>query len=350
MENHFRIKKVVLALILRVAKALGLFVLARELTKGDLRILCYHGAALHDEDRFSPGLFIKRSTFASRMQHLADRGYPVISLDDALDRLKRKALPRCATVVTIDDGWYSTYRIIAPILQHHGFPATLYVASYYLEKQTQVFNVVIAYVLWKAAGRVLDLSKVANDLDGIYDLQSPEQREKAHHALNAFGESVDGADERQSLFRKLCETLDVDWHRIEDERLISFLNEEEARELGKLQIDIQLHTHRHHHFSAASFDEIKPEIDDNRAVLARVATRPLNHLCYPDGQYNIATLPWLEHLCIVSAVTTKPGFNRGHANFYLLRRFLDSEHNSQLEFEAEMSGFFELIRRCGYSI
>jgi peptidoglycan/xylan/chitin deacetylase (PgdA/CDA1 family) len=43
-------------------------------------------------------------------------------------------LPGCATVVTIDDGWYGTYKFMGPILKEHGFQATLYIASYYLNR------------------------------------------------------------------------------------------------------------------------------------------------------------------------------------------------------------------------
>src|SRR3546814_18666388 len=80
-------KRTVLLVILRVAKLTGLFALARLLTAGDLRILCYHGAALRDEHHFRPGLFMGKETFAARMALLARQGYPVIALDIAVASL-----------------------------------------------------------------------------------------------------------------------------------------------------------------------------------------------------------------------------------------------------------------------
>jgi hypothetical protein len=44
------------------------------------------------------------------------------------------------------------------------------------------------------------------------------------------------------------------------------------------------------------------------------------------------------------------GFNRSTTPKLELRRFLDSEAISFLEFEAEMCGFFELIRKTGFTI
>src|SRR3546814_9101450 len=94
-------KRAALLVILRLAKLSGLFALARRLTAGDLRILCYHGAALRDEHHFRPGLFMSKEPFAARMDFLARRGYPVVALDAAVAALPRGDWPRRATVVKI---------------------------------------------------------------------------------------------------------------------------------------------------------------------------------------------------------------------------------------------------------
>src|SRR5690349_9231182 len=186
-------RQVLVFVVLRTAKILGLFRLARRLTARDLRILCYHGAALDDEHRFRPGLFMTGATFANRMQFLADQHYPVIGLDEALEHLRDGTLPRCAIVITIDDGWYGTYRHMAPVLSRHRFPATLYIASYYLQKQTQVFNVAADFVLWRAGDRRLDLAKISERLHGSYDLADERERDEAARKLNGLAAALDGA-------------------------------------------------------------------------------------------------------------------------------------------------------------
>ena len=342
-------KKTLLKSLLIVARALGLFALARRLTARDLRILCYHGAALDDESRFRPGLFMTADTFAARMRFLADRDYPVMPLADALQGLRDRDLPPGATVITIDDGWYGTYRVMVPVLREHGFAATLYVASYYLVKQTQVLNVAADYVLWRAGQRELDLARVADGLTGAFDLGSVAARAAALRAVLDYATTLGDAGARQDLFRSLCRALDVDWAAIENDRLISFMTADEARAALADGIDLQLHTHRHR-FPASRIEDARAEIDDNRAVLRELTDRELCHFCYPSGEYTADQLPWLERLGIRSATTTRAGFNRPGASAVELTRFLDSEHVSPLEFEAEMSGFFELIRRCGYAI
>jgi peptidoglycan/xylan/chitin deacetylase (PgdA/CDA1 family) len=334
---------------LRIAKSIGLFALARWLTAKDLRILCYHGAALRDEHHFSPGLFVSKETFAARMNFLACHGYPVLSLDEAVRRVHPGDWPSAATVITIDDGWFGTYKVMAPILQKHGFPATLYIASYYLEKQTQVFNVAANYALWRARGRTLELFQVSEALVGSHDLADAGGRTNALDALVGLADSLNGAEERQNLFRKLCVVLGLDPAEIEGERICAFMRIDEARDLQGRGIDIQLHTHRHR-FPSHDIELARAEIEENRRALAPLGDVPRRHFCYPSGNYEKRQLAWLKPLGIVSATTIKPGFTRLGSSPYELGRFLDSERVSPLEFEAEMCGFFELIRRCGYPI
>jgi len=50
-------------------------------------------------------------------------------------------------------------------------------------------------------------------------------------------------------------------------------------------------------------------------------------------------------LGIKSAVTCTSGVNDENTHPYKLKRFLDGENISQIEFEAEMCGFLEICRR-----
>src|SRR3546814_17780545 len=118
-----------------------------------------HGAALRDEHHFRPGLFMGKETFAARMALLARQGYPVIALDIAVAALPTGQWPRGATIVTIDDGWFGTYRQMAPVLPAHGFPALPYLASYYLDKPTQVLTLAASTVMWRAGGPRLGLAE-----------------------------------------------------------------------------------------------------------------------------------------------------------------------------------------------
>ena len=344
-------KRKMLLLILKLAQRLGLFTLSRFLTARDIRILCYHGCALQDESAFSPGLFQTAETFERRMSFLSGKGYKVISLDEALHRLESKeSRPDKATVITIDDGWYGSYKHQFPVLRKYAFPATIYISSYYLEKQTQVFNVALRYALWKTSKASIDLSDLGSGIDSATGEQGPVDKERAFELINGYADSLDGASDRQTLLREVFEALEVDYRPMEISRMFSFMTADEARQMAVSELDIQLHTHRHRFPIDMTFEDARFEIERNRQSLDHITRSPLLHFCYPSGYYSQRTKSYLPKLDIVSATTIKSGFNRKGASKLELKRFLDSERISDLEFEAEMSGFFELIRRTGFSV
>jgi len=313
------------------------------LTANRLRILCYHGISIRDEHEFNAGVFMRRETFERRMRLIKKLGLPVLGLDEAVRRLSTGQLPALATVITIDDGWYGTYLYMHPLLSELELPATLYVATALVESNLQVFNVAINYVLWRKQGKLLQARAIrAGALSRDYDLAIPEQRRKAMKELVRFGFRYPDFEDRHSLWREVCEALDEDWKTIESERRISFVNREELRQMIEDGLDIQLHTHGHRFPSEDREDAIR-EVTSNREYLNKVVPGNYAHFCYPSGQYQVDQIDDLRALNIVSASTTKGGLNRRDTPVYELRRLIDSDRKSDLEFEAKISGVSDLI-------
>ncbi len=75
-------------------------------------------------------LTVTPAAFAAQMDYLARNGYhvlPLAQLNDFLDG--KELLPKKSVIITIDDGYRSTYDIAYPILKKHGFAATVYLYS-----------------------------------------------------------------------------------------------------------------------------------------------------------------------------------------------------------------------------
>ncbi len=87
-------------------------------------VLCYHRFA----DTCDASLCTPTELFKRQMAYLKQNGYKVISMADFLDFLRyRRSIPQKAVVITMDDGYHSAYEIAFPILEQHGFTATLFV-------------------------------------------------------------------------------------------------------------------------------------------------------------------------------------------------------------------------------
>ena len=88
-------------------------------------VLCYHIV----EAPAAPRMHIDRETFRQHLRYLEMTGYNVIPLRDLYEFVagKRASIPKNAVVITIDDGWSSTYTEIFPELQKRKFPFTVFI-------------------------------------------------------------------------------------------------------------------------------------------------------------------------------------------------------------------------------
>ena len=88
-------------------------------------VLCYHIV----ESPQDPRMEISRETFLQQMRYLAMTGYTVIPLRQAYEYAtgKRDSLPKNSVVVTIDDGWRSTYTEVFPEMKRRHFPFTVFI-------------------------------------------------------------------------------------------------------------------------------------------------------------------------------------------------------------------------------
>jgi peptidoglycan/xylan/chitin deacetylase (PgdA/CDA1 family) len=330
-------------LILRIAKALGLFALSRRLTRGGLRILCYHGIWL-GEGHYGNFLFMSPEKFAARMAFLADAGYPVLPLDEAVEGLKRGDLPPGATAITVDDGWYGTFRHMLPALEAHKLPATVYVTTYYAERQLPVFDLVVRYLIDRAGDRELDLEALGIAGGGRFALGTAAARAEAGEVIMAYERTELDAAGRHAFGARLAAALGLDYDTLVRDKVFHLMSLPEITEAARRGLDIQLHSHRHR----APHDDpeaLAREIADNRALLEPIAQRPLRHFCYPSGIYEESIWPQLEALDIVSATTIEQGLNFAGAPLFGLKRLLDGQEVELIEFEAELCGFVELTRR-----
>ena len=325
-----------------LCKGIGLFHVARRLMRGRLRIICYHGFSLSDESLFLPRTFIDPDTFTRRMKYLSGANFTVIDLNMALDLLDRGALPPKSVVITIDDGFYSTYSAAFPVLEKLDFPATVYITTYYAVKQGPVFGLAIQYMFWKTMKTVLDTSGLEFLGKGPISIETDREKGDALQEIILFGETQCSEEERIELSMRVGEKLDIDYRAIAETRILSIMNMDEIGELARSGIDIELHTHRHDF--RAEHDEAVREIADNRAVLEPVVGKRLEHFCYPGGRWSEEQWAWLTKLGIRSAATCDRGLNSPMTPKLGLKRFGDSEALSQIEFEAELFGFAEMFR------
>ena len=314
-------------LLLQIARAFGLFAIARLATSDGARIICYHGLWLAQDGFAGDSMFMDPKTFEGRLGLLRRMRFPVVPLADLVDGLKPgNKFPRGAVVITIDDGWSSTYQRMLPALRAHGMSATLYCDTANLWSAMPVAHMVARHIWMTAAS-----SKRTERAREVF-LQATDQSREVQARLAATTD--------------LANQLGVSVERLVASRTFEYMSAAQLRAIRDGGIDVQLHTHNHS-LRDHSAEAVRAELEQNQDALCDVlgvGREHLCHFCYPSGVTSTEAVSALRAFGIASASTTAPGLTFADTDPLMLPRFVDGQQVSVLEFEAEICGFMELLR------
>ena len=300
-----------------------------------LLILCYHGVSLDDEDQWRPRLFIRPDQFRKRLQTLRSAGANVLPLREALERLATHSLPPRSVAITFDDGFYDFYRHAFPLLREFGYPCTVYLTTYYCRHSRPVFMLMADYLLWKSGLEKVRLSEAG--LPDPVTIGDETQRQKLVRRLVSQAAECNPDRAEEAFARQIAAAGKLNYDDILVSRKLQLMNPQEAAEVSRAGIALELHTHRHR--TPRERGLFIREIRDNAVCIQEITGLSPAHFCYPSGDYDSMFLPWLRETGILSATTCVNGLADPKAEPLLLPRMLDDSLISQVQFERWLSGF-----------
>ncbi len=326
--------------VLKTVKQLGGFTVVRNSgwRRRRLLIIGYHGVSIDDEHEWDPAFYVTPATLEQRFRILRDGGYAVLPLGEAMDRLRANTLPPRSVVLTFDDGMADFAINAFPLLQRYGFPATVYLTTYYATDNRPVFGMFCSYLLWKSPRESVRSGELLPDTpEATWNLRSLDGRRDALSAIVRYAERERlSAAAKDDLARRTAQALQVDYAGLAAKRVLRIVTPHEVTRLSAAGIDFQLHTHRHR--TPVERGAFAREIEDNRRSLAELTGRSADHFCYPSGVYEREFFPWLTDLGIRSATTCDTGIASPDTDPLLLPRLIDTSNLSAIEFESWTTG------------
>lgn len=330
-------------------RSFGMLRLARWLTRRQLRILCYHGGSIGDECTYNAKLFCTTAHIEWRLNWLIHHGFTPISLSTAVTGLQQGVLDtNLPVVVTLDDGWYSSAEaIIRPCLRR-GLPVTLYLASQVAQRKTPVLDVTVHYSLWRVAPVTITLRDFSPAVDGVYDLGRLHVRRQLGEKVVAWLRSLPQYPaELSTELERFATAIGLDGTVLNlASRRFSYLDADELRQLASEGLAIELHGHSHH-YPLGRPDLLRVDILACRDFVVSIGLPRPHHYCFPSGDFDDHASKIFDELGIESGTTCLPGLIDPAQKISLafLPRFLDGGSISKIEFEAEMSGLLDLLRK-----
>jgi peptidoglycan/xylan/chitin deacetylase (PgdA/CDA1 family) len=119
-----------------------LYFLAKATIQSEISILVYHSVSTCSRYSVSP------AEFRRQMDYLV-KNYHVVSLSEILDFLEgKRRLPRKSVAITFDDGYFDNYVVAYPYLKKYHLPATIFIATAYVQKKMHLGNLLLPMLSW----------------------------------------------------------------------------------------------------------------------------------------------------------------------------------------------------------
>lgn len=303
----------------------GISAIARRQLAGQGAVLAFHGVradglptGVSDES-----LHLSQATFRALCEHLASR-YHVMPLAEMAAKLGRgESLPPQAVGLSFDDGYASNYELAFPILRELGLPATIFLATGFLDATDPLWFQQVDLALC-AGAQVSGQDSLGDTLAFLKTLPDEEMRLKVGELLKKGASLPDAAP---------AVTRPLTWHQVR-----------EMRDSGL--IDFGGHTHTHPILARCSVERQRWEIETCRdRITAELGQAPRAFAC-PNGGWGDstpATLGLLAEAGFESAWTMVSGRAGMGGNPMEMPRYGAPE--SVWEADATVSGAFELVRK-----
>ena len=210
--------------------------------------------------------------FELLLRHLKAR-FTVLPLSEAVRHLYTGTLPASAMAITFDDGYADNLAVAAPILRRHGIPATVFIATGYLDGGC-MWNDLVIEVFRSTDRSELDLTVFGL---GVHALGSASDRRAAiDRVLSAL----------KYLPREQCNRRA---HDILHAAAVAppaglMLTPDSVRSLKEWGFEVGAHTVSHPILANTPTDDAWREIRESKRELEQLLGQAVSVFAYPNGK------------------------------------------------------------------
>jgi peptidoglycan/xylan/chitin deacetylase (PgdA/CDA1 family) len=368
----------------RVCAAVGVIALFRWVNRRRLAIVVYH--AVSQAPPLDDPLQVSQRDFETQIKTLT-RYYSVVGLSQALGALDAQRLhgfampesnvpptgaglgrirswwrafrmeassqraaggvngappfPRPLAVITIDDGYRTTIRRVAPVLRAHGVAATVFLPCGLLATDRPQWHDRIRRTIAD-----IDRPEIRIALQSVTHMAKiPVEKSERRLFINRLTEWLKTLDEktRGEALRQVetqaqpCSAPD------QDEYLMDW---EDVLEAAASGLEFGSHTVSHVILPTEDSARARWEIEESKRVLEGHLGHPVSAFCYPNGAYTPAIREMVRQAGYECALTVEPGLNEGQSDRYTLRRFTMNATEGPHTLLARLSGFEAWLKRA----
>jgi len=291
---------------------LGGFRIARALSGPGVTIVAYHRIVDDAHAGVRPYICVTKGALRRQIRFFR-KHYALISLEEAVERIKSNAIDRHYLVVTFDDGYRDNYDLGLDIFSSERVKPAIFVATDCVEHAQELWPDTVRCSVYDAA---ID-EPVALDAPNVSIACDPSSRIRATKAIIAHVKPM--TLEQRTVY------LDALQRRLNPARSSGrlMLSWDEVLALSRQGVTIGSHTRSHTVLARVDTRTAAAEIEGSKRILEERTGTHVAFFAYPNGtaaDFDDSTVDELRKAGYAAAVTTIRGVNRSSADLYRLRR------------------------------
>ena len=282
-----------------------------------LTIVMYHGV-IRSPLLVEDWCFVDEHSFRTQIEYLK-KHFEILSLSEAVERLKHAEIKRPTAVITFDDGYQNNFDVAFPILCKERIPATIFLTTGLINTNDTVWYCRLNLALSQTRRTLIEWNGFK------FDLSTLDLKAKASAAIQGSLKKLDHLQFLTTIRHILMQLGHDPDCSIEIGSPFRMLDKKAIRDMvASGLIEFGAHTHRHAILSQLSEEERFNEIRQSINVINEVTGRACRCFAYPNGRtedYNSETIKDLKTCGIEIAVTTISGPNDRMTPATELRRY-----------------------------
>ncbi len=325
-----------------------IFRIARQVIRNRVTIAMYHGftaASAHHGIENHEQKHLPLAAFERQLAYLKAHHSVVPLADVVRTATTGAALQYHAAVITIDDGYRSVYSVAYPVLKRLELPATVYLATEFVDERRFLWTDRVEYAVNHA--KPAELAVTIGDTPVRLTLNGRESRIAADRLLRSKIKALPQASRDAAVERVEVATGCAATDAAHSELYEPMRWPEAAEMAASGLVTFGSHTHTHVILSRCDPTHAAGELRQSKAIVENRLGTPCDAFCYPNGRlgdFNATTGRMVREHGFTSALTTVYGMNARVANPYELRRYNLGKPMAGGELEVRLSGLMDLGR------
>jgi peptidoglycan/xylan/chitin deacetylase (PgdA/CDA1 family) len=301
-------------------------------------ILMFHSVVKDISRQLGQSIHVQEDVLRDMVRHLQSTGREIVTLDEAMQRLEIPG-SRDFVVLTFDDGYRNNLTNALPVLEALGAPLTVYVNSYMVNGQGDVWWLGLRDLL-------LEQDRVEIEPMGlVFATRCFDEKCKALLLITDWvHRDIVG---HSKLLKRILSKYGIDMEGIARKEALDL---EELKRLSAHElVTIGGHAETHLPLNALKEADALGEIVRNKQMLESVIQREVKHFAYPFGGRNSAgsrEACLVQNAGFVTAVTTLMGnLFREHVSLpFTLPRLTVLSHDRNAHLAAKLAGVEKILR------